>query len=213
MNQEDNKQAVTEVEPDENSPVENQDARDDEPTMDELLDEIESTQQEAPQEVQPKTETQDTGIADRLATLEQENKDRDKADLIKDIETGVQETVGRFLENDTISKVYDDDEVEGLIQIEASRNPRISTAFGLRHSEPAKWKKIEASLMKKIEDKAAGKTSQNNEDREAVEEAVRGVSNLAPVTESKVPSQSDLAGMTDRELADLKRELDPDYGA
>ncbi len=213
MNQEDNKQAVTEDEPDEKSPVENQDARDDEPTMDELLDEIESTQQEATQEVQPKTETQDTGIADRLATLEQENKDRDKADLIKDIETGVQETVGRFLENDTISKVYDDDEVEGLIQIAGAKDPRISTAFGLRHSNPTAWRKIEAALMKKIEDKAAGKTSQNNEDREAVEDAVRGVSNLAPVTESKVPSQSDLAGMTDRELSDLKRELGPDYGA
>ena len=216
MNEED-KQAVTDAEPTDQSVADAQDARDDEPTMDDLLDELEGQQDALPQEdrpaVQPTPEPQDTGLSNRLAKVEQDNKDREKAAISKDIEVGMTETVARFLENETISKIYDKDEIEGLIQFEASKNTNLGIAFGLRHSKPAEWRKIEAGLMKKIEVRAAGKVSQSNEDREAAEDAVRGVSTVPPVTESNVPSQSDLAGLSGKELSDLKRTLDPDFGA
>ena len=212
---EDDKQAVAGGEADDLSSDDTVDARNDEPSLEQLLDAIEAQEDDtpAPEPKASKPEPkEDDGLAARLEKLERERQEDQQASLARDIEAGMKETVGSFLENETIKKVYDHDEVEGLINVEATKNPKISTAFGMRHSQPGEWRKIERALMKKIEDRAAGKIGQSLGQQEAADDAARGVSNQPPDASEKVPVQSDLSAMSDADLRALKQGLDADFG-
>lgn len=213
MQVDEGKQAVADDETDVFTPDEDEDARDDgqDDDLESALEQIESKTQTKADTPAPKKD--DTDLQARLARLEKErDEDRQRA-ARQDVESALDQTVNSFLDNDTIKQVYDQDEVRGLIEVEAQKDDRLMDAFINRHSDKAGWKRVSAGLMKKIETKAASKVSQNRSEQEAATASAQGVSTSAPSANDELPPQHELAGKSDAELDALKRQLDPEYGA
>lgn len=210
------KQTVTDDEADVFTPDEDEGARDtgQDDDLDTALDEIESRQtRKTDDKPAPKTSTDDANLQARLDRLEQEREEERQKATRQDVETALNRTVDDFLENETIKQVYDQDEIRGLIEVEAQKDERLLNAFANRHSSPSDWNRAKAGLLKKIETKAASKVSQNRSEQEAVTASAQGVSTSAPSQDSEVPAQGDLESMSDAELRALKRQHDPNYGA
>lgn len=212
----DDKQTVTDDEADVFTPDEDEGARDtgQDDDLDSALDEIEMRQSgKTDSEPAKAKDTDDADLKARLDKLEKDREEERQKATQADVENALNQTVDSYLENDTIKQVYDRDEVRGLIEVEAGKDERVLMAFANRHSAPSDWNRVRAGLMKKIETKAASKVSQNRSEQEAATASAQGVSTSAPSQDDKVPSQQELAGMSDAELRKLKMEHDPNYGA
>lgn len=97
-----------------------------------------------------------------------------------------------------------DDYIEGLMNVEAKRDPRIVKAWHNRETSPEAWERLLPVLGKKIAKRLGGAVDQQaTEDREAVLAAVRGKS----PGQGGAGTQVDLKNMNNAEFNAYKRSL------
>ncbi len=164
-----------------------------EPSIDDLLAEFDSAQEEpVPQPASEPTPEPAPVDPDRLTALEAR---LDAADR-RDTDTSNLETISSLgvegLDNFDSQDVYD------WMRIQAGRNPAIENAYTKRHDNPSGWKKVMERMGKDFVGKFVQPDPQLTADRDAVTQAVRGQTHVpsAPVK----PTQQDMDKMTMREL-------------
>ena len=151
-------------------------ARQDVDALDALLAEYDQgTQRTAPAAT---TQTTTTTQPDQGALVQR----------VQAVETGLQEwrqDQTKRAVSETIQEVrgdipadfMDDDMVEGWLDAQARKDPRLAQAFLQRETNPRQWNKVKAALGKQLNDRFKKLPDrQATDDREAVAAAVRGAS-------------------------------------
>lgn len=125
----------------------------------------------------PKSEPeQDTKIDQRVETLERQIANQQ-------YRTDMDETI-RSIRGDVDAEFFSDDLVEGWLNAQANRDPRVGHAFMKRHENPVAYKKVVSALAGQFQKRFKELPDRNiTEDREAVASAVRGASKPAPETD------------------------------
>jgi len=95
------------------------------------------------------------------------------------------------------------DELEGLVHLEAFRNPKIAQIFQDRFENPEKWSKTVQALGKKFSEGVSKSDPNATESWNAVDSAMHSAAS-AKSTEEKAP---DVSKMTDQEFAVYKAGL------
>jgi len=182
-----------EVEPTQVSTENEPTAQDD---LDALLNEYEpaSTEPETAQPAQPEV------APDRLAVVESfiERQNR------KDIESGLSESTKlmRDAAGDAVANIPDD-ALEGLMHLEAFRQPKILEIFQDRERNPAAWNKVATALGKKFAQNLSQTDRAATQSWDAVDSAVHSASTSTNTTEAP----KDLSKMSDQEFLAFKRGL------
>jgi len=182
-----------EVEPTQVSTENEPTAQDD---LDALLNEYEpaSTEPETAQPAQPEV------APDRLAVVESfiERQNR------KDIESGLSESTKlmRDAAGDAVANIPDD-ALEGLMHLEAFRQPKILEIFQDRERNPAAWNKVATALGKKFAQNLSQTDRAATQSWDAVDSAVHSASTSTNTTEAP----KNLKKMTDSEFEAYKRGL------
>lgn len=120
-----------------------------------------------------------------------------------------QEALGKLVNTvrgDLDAETFDNDLVEGWIEKIATREPRIMKAWANRERDPKGFSKVAGSLAKQFQSKFSNAPDrQVTEDREAVASAARSASTRSDA--SDMPSDKEIAHMTDQEFFALKNKL------
>lgn len=102
-------------------------------------------------------------------------------------------------------EIFDDTLVEGWINAQATRDPRLTQAWNARTQNPKQFEKVVQGLSKSFGQKFSKlPDKQATEDREVVAAAVRGTSTKAP--EGKAPSYGNLGNN------DFADQVEKDFG-
>ena len=165
-----------------------------EPSLDDLLSEYE--QQTAPREEAPRQQAPQ--VPPDYEYIQQMARDYEA----QQTKSAIQETVTGIKNLGENLKDVDNEIIEGMLQSRAARDPRIATAWAMRHQKPSEWNKVAKSLAKELDSKFHFPDRQATEDREALRAAVKS----GPVQTNEV-SIKDLNGMSDSEFAAFKASL------
>lgn len=170
-----------------------------EPTLDELLNEMEVLPAEQPQE--PRTETPSNPRLDSVVSFVDEF--REKA-IREQTQTDISKAVEAVKKDIGVS--VPDRLIEGLLHREASTDPRFMRAFQMREKDPATWNKVLKASAKEFKNDFEQQTDPDTtEDVGAVRAAVRSATNSPPIAEGIDPGK--LNSMSDAEFAAYKRQL------
>lgn len=159
-------------------------------------DELDKLLQQYAEESKPEATTQpeQTGDANdqllqRIDALENEvTRVKSGADMQETIEA---------IRGELDPEVFDNDLIEGWLDKQAQKDPRLTKAWANRHNDPKAFDKVKASLGQAFASKFAKMPNKEaTEDREAVAAAVRGTS--TKTSEGKAP---DYSGDSDQEFS------------
>lgn len=154
-------------------------ARNDGPTLDELLADFDkSTSRQEPAKPAPAAETTqpDNALLTRLQALEPVVQQFAQSQFKQKITETIKDIRG-----DLDAETFDDEFVEAWLDGRARKDTRLQQAWLQKDANPRQWKRIQSELgreFKKKFDKMPDR--QVTEDREAVVAAVRGASTKAP---------------------------------
>jgi len=185
--------STTETDPPQESVVPETTAQDD---LDTLLNEYE----EKPVVEAPPVETAPEIAPDRLEAVEAFMQRQDKVDTntaLSDAATLFKNSAGEAIGGRS------KDEIEGLIHLEAFRNPKIAQAFQDRFNSPEKWSKTVQALGKRFAENATKTDTKSTESWDAVDSAMHSASS-STATEEIMP---DVAKMSDQEFLQFKAGL------
>ena len=177
-------------------------------SLEDILAEF-STTEETPAEVsKPETKPTETSASKPAASIADPDIKamKDKLDALERTESRKQlETVIGRIKGDS---QVDPDMVEAYLNLQARKNPALSTAYVNRDKNPAAWAKVESQLAKDIRAKfgGGGQTIDTavTESREAMAAAVRGSSTAAKQGEI---SDRDVMNMSREEFNALQRKM------
>lgn len=125
---------------------------------------------------EPKSKPEQDNTAARLEAVEAQIANQQ-------YRSDMDETIS-VIRGDVDSEMFDDTIIEGWLNAEAHKDPRVSMAFMKRHENPGAYKKVRESLAKKFQGRFKDLPDKNvTEDRDAVASAVRGASKSAPETD------------------------------
>lgn len=168
--------------------------------LDQLLNEFDEGTKPKPEETkaspEPKKEPDDLDDLRRFA------KDYQQRELDREISATVKGMKDR---NETLNGLSDAF-VEARLNWEASKDPRLQSAWVNRHQNPQAWEKVLDGLGRKLSGEIASRPDpQLTNDRDAARAAVRGTS-TQPAEDPK-PKNSDMAKMSDAEFEAYKKGL------
>ena len=163
----------------------------------EAPDELDKLLQQYAEESKPEATTQPEQTGDANDHLLQ-RIDALESDLTR-FKSGadMQDTI-KAIRGELDEEVFDDDLIEGWLDKQAQKDPRLTRAWANRHNDPKAFDKVKASLGQAFSQKFANMPNKEaTEDREAVAAAVRGTSTKTP--EGKAP---DYSGDSDQSFAE-----------
>lgn len=164
--------------------------------LDELLKDFEAAE-ETPSETTD--ETPDVG------TLHKELKALKEAQQRREVEAEIN-TLSQQIRGDLPADVFDDRLMRAYVESRAQEDPRLQTAFLQRGKSPTAWNNVVKGLAKEFQGKFSSLPDrQATEDRDAVESAVRSVSNKATERDSEI-SHEKARHMTDDQLEEYLKQ-------
>lgn len=174
-------------------------------TLDDLLGAFdepggESGEQTAKTDRSAKSDASRTGpeLMKRLEALEV--RDEEKAYRL-DMDKAIQ-TVRGELDPD----IFDDVLVEGYLNEQARRDPRLTTAWQQRHRNPQAYQKILTGLADNFGKRFSKVIDRDvTDDKEAIRASARGASPAAATDDKE--ERRRIAGMSDREFQDMKASM------
>jgi len=167
-----------------------------------LLNEYEAAPEETPTKTPAETPVQAAPEVsqDRLAAVEAFMQRQDKADT--DMALSDAAEIFKASAGDSLGDMTRDG-VEGLIHLEAFRNPKIAHAFQDRFNNPEKWDKTVQALGKGFAEKATKTDHKSTESWDAVDSAMHSA---ASSTTTNEPAP-DLNKMSDQQFTEYKAGL------
>ena len=172
--------------------VEENNARDNEPSLDELLSQYD---QEVKTEIK-QPETQSEPLDALRNEIKEMREERQNETFRKDMDSLVSSVKG--------DQDFDETLVEAWIDAEARKDARLSNAWAQRHQDPRKFEQVKAQLTKKFSKAFAPKVDpETTADKEAVTAAMTGTGK-APET-----PPPDYSGMNNAEFREAAKK---EYG-
>ena len=184
-----------------------------EETLDSLLNEFDENTVEEPLKPEPAPELKapelvepvvDSALGDQVDQIRQSVQDLQARETKSDMASAVNTLK---TDNESLQKLPDH-LVEGLLNAEAQRDPRIQKAWGDRLVNPEGFKKVLDGLGKQISKSFEGAPDPGlTDDRDSVRASVNGQTTVPALDDDKV-SNADLCKMSDHELDAHKRSLE-----
>jgi len=171
-----------------------------ETTAQDDLDTLLNEYQEPVKEPEVKPEAQPEVSPDRLAAVEQFMERQDK----KDTTTALSDAAEVFKASAGESaNGRSNDDIEGLIHLEAFRNPKIAEVFQNRFVNPEKWKATVSALGKKFSENASNTDQAATDSWNAVDSALHSSAS----SNSNTDTAPNLNKMSDPEFEEYKMGL------
>lgn len=173
-----------------------------EPTMDELLSQVdEETTQPEPAKQEP-TEPKEAPLdAERLERVESFMEAQQRKESQSQFDDAVASAV-KIAKDDDVLGGFSDSMIEGALRLKAGKDKRISRAFENQDEDPKTWEKVLGVLIREIRGEQEDKPDPElTSAREAVRASVRTHSS------SPEPEVVDTSSMSDREFEDHSNKL------